>query len=37
MILDFVLWALATAFGIVVIGFSSLIVWGLWRELKKRK
>ena len=34
---DFVLWILAMSLSSLVAGFVALILWGLWRELKKRK
>jgi hypothetical protein len=35
--LDFVLWSIAVAFGILIVGLSTLIVWGAWRQVKNRK
>jgi hypothetical protein len=36
MIWEFIFWIIAVSFGVLSIGIASLIVWGLWREMKKR-
>jgi hypothetical protein len=37
MVWEFLGWVLAITFSVILLGTTSLILWGLFRELRRRK